>query len=458
VLAVLALPVVVGCSAAPTPLCDRAAGLTEARRLTAALAQYLEAERQGEGGCADDGKRRVQDEQAQVAQLLARAATAEQRDASAQARQLYVQALTRDVDNDQARAGIARLQTDEPAPTATPTPTVRPAASQDSGTDPLVVVVLTVLLFVGLATGVILSLLRGREQPARAHGGGRAWPAGGSDETDRRLERLEARVAFLAGAVEQLAGALPVPRVRFDVVPPRRGPGEGDRTTSVTAVTVIRVPDTETLLVVCRRIVNEASRPPDELVTDISTLGTPDAPTVRMLLDEASIAAATRGLLDPSWRVVQGAWQVDDPAGVHGSDAVLGQVHELLVGRPVVLPATVGGLPAPLTELADQVASVVATPGDEPVDRARVLVHATSICARPPAGGALLLAAGVRSLAYDMTAAVLADALRGTLPAAADAALDADGPAPPSPGRGPADGAGAAAGAEQGVSAARPAG
>ncbi len=458
VLAVLALPVVVGCSAAPTPLCDRAAGLTEARRLTAALAQYLEAERQGEGGCADDGKRRVQDEQAQVAQLLARAATAEQRDASAQARQLYVQALTRDVENDQARAGIARLQTDEPAPTATPTPTVRPAASQDSGTDPLVVVVLTVLLFVGLATGVILSLLRGREQPARAHGGGRAWPAGGSDETDRRLERLEARVAFLAGAVEQLAGALPVPRVRFDVVPPRRGPGEGDRTTSVTLVTVVRVPDTGTLLVVCRRIVNEASRPPDDLVADVGALGTPDAEDVRVLLDAASFAAATRGPLDPSWRVVDGAWQVDDPAGWHGTDAVLGQVHELLAGRPVVLPATAAGLPAPLAELAEEVASVVAAPGDEPVERARVLLQATSICTRPPAGGALLLAAGVKSLAYDMTAALLADALRSTLPAAADAALDADPSASPSTGHGSTDGDSGRADAEAGFSAARPAG
>jgi hypothetical protein len=444
VLAVLALPVLVGCSTASTPLCDKAAELTDARRLTAALAQYLEAERQGEGGCAGDGKRTVQDEQAQVAQLLARAATAEQRGDSTRSGELYVQALTRDVDNDQARAGIARLQTAAPTPTATPTPTARTAAAQSSGTDPFVVGVITVLLFVGLATGVILSLLRGRDQPAPSYGGGRSRPMGGSvADSALRVERLEARVAFLAGAVEQLAGALPVPRVRFDVVPPRRGPGEGDRTTSVTAVTVVRVPDTETLLVVCRRIVNEASRPPDELVTDISTLGTPEAPTVRMLLDEASIAAATRGLLDPSWRVVQGAWQVDDPAGVHGSDAVLGQVHQLLVGRPVVLPATAGGLPAPLTELADEVASVVATPGDEPVDRARVLVHATSICARPPAGGALLLAAGVRSLAYDMTAAVLADTLRGTLPAAADAALD---------------GAGAADGAEQGVSAARPAG
>ena len=432
-LAVLALPVVVGCSSTPTPLCDEAAGLAETHRLTAALAQYLEAERRGEGGCAEDGRREVQEEQAQVAQLLARATTAERRGEDAQAGTLYVQALTRDAENDQARAGIARLQAAQPSLTVTPTPSARPVAERGSGTDPLLVLGVTVLALVALATGVIVSLMRRDEHPGRRTAGS-TWRSGGSGgggldgpvgDSARRVELLEARVAFLAGAVEQLAGALPVPRLRLDVVPPRRGPGPGDRTTSVTAVTVVRVPDTGALLVVCRRIVNEASRPPDDLVTDIAVIGTAQAPDVRVLLDEASIAAATRGLLDPSWRVVKGAWQVGDPAGADGSDAVLGQVHELLAGRPVVLPATAAGLPAPLTELADEVASVVATPGDEPVDRARVLVHATSICTRPPAGGALLLAAGVRSLAYDMTAALLADTLRVTLPAAADAGLAA---------------------------------
>ena len=109
-LCMLVLPVVAACSAQPAPLCDQAAKLVEGRHLGAALSRYVDAERAGEGGCAVDGQDDVEDRQSKVALVVAQAASAERRGDVKGAGDLYVQALTQDVDNAPARSGLARLQ------------------------------------------------------------------------------------------------------------------------------------------------------------------------------------------------------------------------------------------------------------------------------------------------------------------------------------------------------------
>ena len=109
-LGVLVLPVLVACSGAPTPICRQAAALADGHHLTAALSRYLDAQRASEGDCATDGQRDVQNAQAKVGLVLARAASAERRGSLAEAEDLYVQALTQDVDNEQARTAIGRVQ------------------------------------------------------------------------------------------------------------------------------------------------------------------------------------------------------------------------------------------------------------------------------------------------------------------------------------------------------------
>jgi hypothetical protein len=404
----LALPVLGACSSGARPLCDQAAKLADEHHPTAALGRYLEAERAGEGGCAADGQRDVQEQQSRTALVLARAAAAEQRGATREADDLYAQVLTQDVDSAEARAGLARLQADiaSPAPTPSPQPV---AAAARSGLDPFVLPVLTVLVVVGLATGVIVSLMQQRDRP-RVTRRGPAWGRDPQGDADGRVARLETQVAFLLRAVDALSSASAVSPVRTVVVPPTRPPG-GTSTTSVTGVTVVRLPS-DTLLVVCRRIVHEPDRPEDPLVTDIARLGSPEAPHLGTLLEEAAIAAATKGRLDQTWRVVQEAWQL---AGPGAGEALVGQVRELLVGRPVVLPPSATALPAPLDVLADRVASGVETPGDELERDVRVLVQATGITARPVEELSVVLTAVVRSLRFDLTADALATALRDSL-------------------------------------------
>jgi hypothetical protein len=358
---------------------------------------------------------------------MAQAASAERRGDAESAEDLFVQALTQDVDNEQARAALARLQTAQAGTAPTPAPTVTPRSSGGSGNDPVVVILVTVVLLVALATGIIASLAGNRDRPRTT--GPAAWLRGGDDVTGR-LEQLEAQVAFLLESVERLAAGSPVPRVRTEYVAPRPGPQDDNPTTTVSAVTVVRSTregGPTTLLVVCRRLVHEAQRPHDDLLDDIARLGTADAPHLEILLEEAAIAAATKGLLDPSWRVVQEAWQVED--GAH--DLVARQVRELVLGRPVVLPPAATTLPEPLAGLASRVAGQVQSPGAELAGPARVLIHATGVAARPPEGTSVLLTAAVRWLMYDVTADAVVRALRAALQPPADPPADA-GNAPPS--------------------------
>ena len=111
---ILALPVVAGCSGAPRPLCKQAAALAEGHHLDGALSRYLDAQRAGEGTCATDGQHDVQAAQAKVSLVLASAASAERRGSLAEAEDLYVQALTQDVDNEQARTAIGRVRVEGP--------------------------------------------------------------------------------------------------------------------------------------------------------------------------------------------------------------------------------------------------------------------------------------------------------------------------------------------------------
>jgi hypothetical protein len=437
-LGVLALPVVAGCSAAPRPLCKQAAALIDGHHLSAALSRYLDAQRAGEGTCASDGQHDVQDAQAKVNLVLASAASAERRGSVAEAEDLYVQALTQDVDNEQARAAIGRIQ----ASAATPGPT-SPAprsvpASADAGPDPVIVLLVTAVLLVALATGVIVTLARHRDRPRVLRPAALPW-LGPSDDDSARLERLESRVGFLTEALEQLAAAAPVPPVRTEYVPPGRGPDDEDRTTSISAVTVLRLPRPDALLVVCRRLVHDAQRPGDELLADVERLGTPEAPHLEILLEEAAIAAATRGQLDPAWRVVEKAWEVEGSAA---AEVAVRQVAELLVGRPVVLPAEAVELPEPLQAIARAVAGQVQTPGRELAGGAQVLLHATSVAARPPEGRSVLVTSAVRSLRFDPTSYGLMTGLRDPLwraQAARGEAEDADAaPGPTSTTSGPA--------------------
>ncbi len=432
-LCALVLPVLAACSGQPTPLCDQAAKLVDGNHLGAALSRYLDAERAGEGGCAIDGRDAVKERQSKVALVMAQAASAERRGDAESAEDLFVQALTQDVDNEQARAALARLQTAQAGTAPTPAPTVTPRSSGGSGNDPVVVILVTVVLLVALATGIIASLAGNRDRPRAA--GPAAWLRGGDDVTGR-LEQLEAQVAFLLESVERLAAGSPVPRVRTEYVAPRPGPQEADRTTTVSAVTVARSTrdgGPTTLLVVCRRLVHEAQRPHDDLLDDLARLGTSDAPHLEILLEEAAIAAATKGLLDPSWRVVEEAWQVED--GAH--DLVARQVRELVLGRPVVLPPAATKLPDPLAGLARQVGGQVQTPGAELAGPARVLVHATGVAARPPQGASVLLTAAVRWLMYDVTADAVVRALRTALQQPTDPSADAGSAGPSRPPGGP---------------------
>jgi hypothetical protein len=441
-LCVLVLPVVAACSVQSTPVCDQAAKLVDGHHLGAALSRYVDAGRAGEGGCAADGQSEVEDRQSKVALVVAQATSAERRGDVKGAEDLYVQALTQDVDNAPARAALARLQLAQSGPSASPSPSATPrsSASDGGGNDPVVVILVTVVLLVAIATGIIAALVHQRDRPRPAQPA--ALPRLRGGEAPGRLERLEANVAFLLEAVERLAAASPVPRVRTEYVAPRRGPEDPDRTTTVSAVTVVRLRDDGdpgALLVVCRRLVNEAARPADELLADIARLGTPDAPHLEILLEEVAIAAATTGLLDPTWRVVEEAWQVEDG----GDDLVAGQVRELVVGRPVVLPATATTLPDPLGAFARQVAGQVATPGAELPGPARVLLHATGVAARPPQGNSVLLTAAVRWLMYDVTADAVVRGLRNGLQPPSDAGEpppDAGGASPQLPSGGPSAG------------------
>jgi hypothetical protein len=297
----------------------------------------------------------------------------------------------------------------------------------DTGPDPVIVILVTVVLLIALATGVIAVLARQRDRPRIIRPAALPWLGAASDDGGR-LERLESQVGFLMEGLEQLAAAAPVPAVRTEYVPPGPGPDDEDRTTSISAVTVLRLPRPDTLLVACRRLVHDAQRPRDELLADVDRLGTPDAPHVDDLLEEAAIAAATKGLLDPVWRVVEKAWEVEGTAAV---DVAARQVSELLVGRPVVLPEEAVELPEPLQALAGAVAGQVQTPGHELADGARVLLHATSVAARPPTGASVLITAGVRSLRFDPTAYALTTGLRDSLRRAQEraraVAKDADG-------------------------------
>jgi len=416
-LGVLVLPVLVACSGAPTPLCRQAAALADSHHLAAALSRYVDAERADEGACATDGQHDVQDAQGKVGLLLARAASAERRGSVAEAEDLYVQALTQDVDNEQARAAIGRLQS------ATPSPSAHPAvqAPTESGADPVIVILVTVVLLVALATGVIATLARQRDRPRIIRPAALPW-LGPADDDLARLERLESQVGFLTEALEQLAAAAPVPAVRVEYVPPGPGPGDEDRTTTVTAVTVVRLPRPDALLVVCRRLVHDAQRPGDELLADIERLRTPEAPHLEILLEEAAIAVATRGELDPAWRVIEKAWEVE---GTAVTDVAARQVGELLVGRPVVLPEEAAELPEPLETMASAVATKVLTPGHELDGAARVLLHATSVAARPPAGASVLVTAAVRALRFDAKAHALLTGLRDPLSESQEAARSA---------------------------------
>src|SRR4051812_9767761 len=273
-LCVLVLPVVAACSVQSTPVCDQAAKLVDEHHLGAALSRYVDAGRAGEGGCAADGQSEVEDRQSKGALVVAQATSAERRGDVKGAEDLYVQALTQDVDNAPARAALARLQLAQSGLSASPSPSATPrsTASDSGGNDPVVVILVTVVLLVAIATGIIAALVHLRDRPAQP--AAQPWLRGG--EAPGRLERLEANVAFLLEAVERLAAASPVPRVRTEYVAPRRGPEDRDRTTTVSAVTVVRLRDDGdpgALLVVCRRLVNEAERPADELLADIARLG-----------------------------------------------------------------------------------------------------------------------------------------------------------------------------------------
>jgi hypothetical protein len=428
-LAVFALPVLVACSGAPTPLCKQAAALAGGHHLSAALSRYVDAQRADEGTCASDGQHDVQDAQAKVGLVLARAASAERRGSAPEAEDLYVQALTQDVDNDEARTAIGRLQA---AATATPSPGARPAVSTpgDGGPDPVIVLLVTGVLLVAIAIAVIAALARQRDRPRIIRPAALPW-LGPADDDLARLDRLELRMGFLTEALEQLAAAAPVPPVRVEYVPPGPGPDDEDRTTTISAVTVVDLPRPDALLVVCRRLVHDPQRPGDELLADVERLRTPEAPNLEILLEEAAIAAATRGLLDPAWRVVEKAWEVE---GTAAADVAARQVAELLVGRPVVLPEEAVELPEPLETMAGEVATQVQTPGHELADGTRVLLHATSVAARPPTGTSLLVTAAIRSLRFDPTAHVLLTGLHDPLwksqEAARAAAEDAAGERP----------------------------
>jgi hypothetical protein len=415
-LGVVVLPFVVACSAAPTPLCDQAAALADRHHLSAALSRYVDAQRADEGTCATDGQHDVQDAQAKVNLVLAQAASVERRGSVAEAENLYVQALTQDVDNEQARAAIGRLRST--SADATPTP---PRISVDTGPDPVIVILVTVVLLIALATGVIAVLARQRDRPRIIRPAALPW-LGATGDDGGRLERLESQVGFLMEALEQLAAAAPVPAVRTEYVPLGPGPDDDDRTTSISAVTVLRLPRPDTLLVTCRRLVHDAQRPRDELLADVDRLGTPDAPSLENLLEEAAIAAATKGLLDPAWRVVDKAWEVE---GAAAADVAARQVAELLVGRPVVLPEEAVELPEQLQAIARDVAGQVQTPGHELAGGARVILHATSVAARPPTGASVLVTAAVRSLRFDPTAYALTTALREPLRRAQETARTA---------------------------------
>jgi hypothetical protein len=421
-LGVVVLPFVVACSAAPTPLCDQAAALADGHHLSAALSRYVDAQRADEGTCATDGQHDVQDAQAKVNLVLAQAASAERRGTVAQAENLYVQALTQDVDNEQARAAIGRLQS-----TAGNTTPTAPRISVDTGPDPVIVILVTVVLLIALATGVIAVLARQRDRPRIIRPAALPW-LGAAHDDGGRLQRLESQVGFLMEALEQLAAAAPVPAVRTEYVPPGPRPDDDDRTTSISAVTVVRLPRPDTLLVACRRLVHDAQRPRDELLGEVDGLGTPQAPHLENLLEEAAIAAATRGSLDPAWRVVEKAWEVE---GTAAADIAARQVSELLVGRPVVLPEEAVELPEPLQAIARAVAGRVHTPGQEVAGGARVLLHATSVAARPLAGASVLITAAVRSLRFDPTAYALMSGLRAPLRRSQETARarakDADG-------------------------------
>ncbi len=294
----------------------------------------------------------------------------------------------------------------------------------------MIVLLVTVVLLVVLATGVIAALAWQRDRPRVIRPGGLPW-LGPADDDLGRIERLESRVAFLTEALEQLAAAAPVPAVRVEYVPAGRGPDDEDRTTTVSTVTVVCLPRPDALLLVCRRLVHDGQRPGDELLADIDQLSTPEAPHLEILLEEAAIAAATRGELDPAWRVVEKAWEVEGSAV---TDVAARQVAELLVGRPVVLPEEAVELPEPMEMLASAVATQVQTPGHELAGGARVLLQATSVAARPPAGASVLVTAVVRALRFDLTSHELVtgvrDALRTAQEAARSAAGDATGEAP----------------------------
>ena len=75
-LGAVVLPLVVACSSSATPLCRQAAALADGHHLAAALSRYVDAQRAGEGTCATDGEHDVQDAQAKVNLVLARAASA----------------------------------------------------------------------------------------------------------------------------------------------------------------------------------------------------------------------------------------------------------------------------------------------------------------------------------------------------------------------------------------------
>jgi hypothetical protein len=175
---------------------------------------------------------------------------------------------------------------------------------------------------------------------------------------------------------------------------------------------VLGLPRPDALLLVCRRLVHDSQRPGDDLLADVDRLGGPDQPHLEILLEEAAIAAVTRGLLDPTWRVVEKAWEVEGSAA---AEVAARQVAQLLVGRPVVLPEDAVELPEPLQAVARAVAGQVHTPGHELAGGARVLLQATSVSVRPPTGASVLVTAALRSVRFDPGAYALVTALRDPL-------------------------------------------
>ncbi len=102
------ISVLSGCSG-PTPLCDQASILVGKGQLAQGMALYGRAKEQGEGACADDGLTAAADQYGKAATEEARGAAAEQAGDISGAITAYRSALTQDIGNPLAAAGLARL-------------------------------------------------------------------------------------------------------------------------------------------------------------------------------------------------------------------------------------------------------------------------------------------------------------------------------------------------------------